>query len=151
MTIKNVIIGVLIFYPMISTNIPSRLVPKLLQHTPGHRVCRRPIYGGRYLCIISKSGIIVFTGWSKSEDNDGDPRWIGTIAANANVDARRAPGVRVREDGRRGGSSEPWEVQAPCLSSLLSSSTSMSTNFPCSFLWSLHDKGGQTRRGGEAR
>ena len=38
---------------------------------------------------------------SKLQDDDGYPRRPGTVVANATVDARRAPGARVREGGRR--------------------------------------------------
>ena len=37
-----------------------------------------------------------------SQDDDGDPRWPDSVASKMTVDARRAPGARFREVGRRG-------------------------------------------------
>ena len=43
LTTKNVIFGVLTLDPLISTNITSRLVPKIWSYAPGHCACRRTI------------------------------------------------------------------------------------------------------------
>ena len=46
-----------------------------------------------------------YGGWereSELENDDGDPRRSGTVAANATVDVRRVLGARVGEGGRRG-------------------------------------------------
>ena len=44
-TIENMIFGVLTLNSLISTNIPSQLVPKIWRHAPGHCAWRRPIIG----------------------------------------------------------------------------------------------------------
>ena len=87
--------GVLTFDSLIPPNVSSLLVPNISRHAPGHSVCYRTMCGGRDLCIISESGIRIFTQKLESEDDDRDTRRLDTVAANATVDARWKMVLRV--------------------------------------------------------